>query len=188
MVVHEFNIVGVAVLEPEDDPPVGPNRYGPEPPAVAALIQPPQPPMLETLDHLSFTVKRNVSLVKHRPATSQRPRLPEMRLQPTAMRGLPLISDVSTFCIMVEFEWDDDNIGHLARHDITRDEVEELFDGPIAGQRGGTDAPNRFRVLGRTAAGRYLLIIYERRGRGVIRPFTGRDMRPHERQQYDRQT
>jgi uncharacterized DUF497 family protein len=87
----------------------------------------------------------------------------------------------------VEIEWDDDNVEHLARHGITADEVEELFDAPVVRRRGGTDAPDRFRVLGRTASGRYLGIIYQQRARGVIRPFTGWDMRPHERDLYDRQ-
>ncbi len=35
--------------------------------------------------------------------------------------------------------------------------------------------------------GRYLAIVYQERARGVIRPFTGRDKRPHERKRYDRQ-
>ena len=87
----------------------------------------------------------------------------------------------------VEIEWDDDNVEHLARHGITADEVEELFDAPVVRRRGGTDAPDRFRVFGRTASGRYLGIIYQLRARGVIRPFTGWDMRPHERDLYDRQ-
>jgi uncharacterized DUF497 family protein len=54
-------------------------------------------------------------------------------------------------------------------------------------RRGGTDAPDRSRALGRTAAGRYLAIVYQERTRGLIRPFMGRDMRPHERKLYDRQ-
>lgn len=88
---------------------------------------------------------------------------------------------------MVGFEWDEDNVEHLARHEITPEEVEELFEGLIVRRRGGTDAPNRFRVLGRTAAGRYLAIVYQDRGYGLIRPFTGWDMRSHERELYDRQ-
>jgi uncharacterized DUF497 family protein len=87
----------------------------------------------------------------------------------------------------VDIEWDDANIDHLARHGITADEVEELFEGPTVRRRGGTDAPDRYRVLGRTASGRYLALIYQRLGRGMIRPFTGWDMRPHERDLYDRQ-
>jgi uncharacterized protein len=89
---------------------------------------------------------------------------------------------------VVEFEWDDANVEHLARHGITPDEIEELFEGPIVRRRGGTDAPDRFRVLGRTAAGRYLAIVYQQKGRDLIRPFTGWDMRPSEGGLYDRQT
>lgn len=88
---------------------------------------------------------------------------------------------------MVEFEWDQDNVEHLARHSITPDEVEEVFDGPILHRRGGTDSSDRFRVLGRSAAGRYLALVYQAKGRDVVRPFTGRDMRQHERAIYERQ-
>ncbi|MBI4496410.1 MAG: BrnT family toxin [Chloroflexi bacterium] len=87
---------------------------------------------------------------------------------------------------MVEFAWDDDNIEHLARHGITPEEVEDLFAGPLVRRRGGTDAPDRFRVLGRTAAGRYLAIVYQEKARGSVRPFTGWEMRPYERELYER--
>ena len=87
----------------------------------------------------------------------------------------------------MEFEWDDDNLEHLARHSISADEVEELFESTVVRRRGGTDASDRVRVLGRTASGRYLGIIYQQKARGVIRPFTGWDLRPHERDLYDRQ-
>jgi len=54
-------------------------------------------------------------------------------------------------------------------------------------RRGGTNAADRFRVLGRTAAGRYLALVYQGKAGGVIRPFTSWDMRRHERELYDRQ-
>ena len=88
---------------------------------------------------------------------------------------------------MVEFEWDGDNMGHLAHHGITPDEVEELFGGRTLRMRGRTDAPDRNWVLARTAAGRYLALIYQAKGQDIVRPFTGREMRPHERNLYDRQ-
>ena len=87
----------------------------------------------------------------------------------------------------VELERDDANVDHLALHGISPDEVEELFEAPVIRRRGGTDARDRFRVLGRTGAGRYLAIVYQQKARGLIRPFTGWDMRPHERDLYDRQ-
>lgn len=93
---------------------------------------------------------------------------------------------VSTVAV-VDFEWDDHNVEHLAQHQITPEEVEDLFEGPILRQCGGTDAPDRFRVLGRIAAGRHLAIIVQDRGAAVVRPFTGWDMRRHERELYERQ-
>jgi|GEM_PF-5158677 len=54
------------------------------------------------------------------------------------------------YLLIVEFEWDDDNAEHLARHGIAPNEAEELFEGPRVRRRGGTDAPDRFLVLGRT--------------------------------------
>lgn len=87
----------------------------------------------------------------------------------------------------MEFEWDDDNVEHLVRHKITPDEIEELFEGPMIRRRGGTHTPDRFRVLGRSASGRYLVIVYQEKAHGMIRPFTGREMRLHERELYDRQ-
>jgi uncharacterized DUF497 family protein len=86
------------------------------------------------------------------------------------------------------FEWDDDNLDHPARHGISPDEVEELFEGPTVRRRGGTDAPDRSRFLGRTAEGRYLAIVVQVKGPRLIRAFTGWDMRPHERRLYERQT
>lgn len=86
-----------------------------------------------------------------------------------------------------EFEWDDNNVEHLARHGIDFQEVEEVFLGRAVRLNMRTDAPNRVPVLGRTEGGRHILVIYEQKARGFIRPFTGRDMRPHERRFYERQ-
>ena len=89
---------------------------------------------------------------------------------------------------VLEFEWDDDNVAHLVRHGITVDEVEDLFQGLIVRRRGGTDAPDRFRALGRTLAGRHLVIIYQVKISGVVRAITGWPMSVTERKSYESQT
>jgi len=88
----------------------------------------------------------------------------------------------------VEFEWDDDNVEHLAGHGISPEEAEQVLSGPSVRTRGGTRAPDRFRALGRTTGGRYLLLICQLKSGGLIRPFSGWEMRPHERQLYERQS
>ncbi len=110
------------------------------------------------------------------------------RPRPSVHDPCRAVDVVVTITIMPDLEWDDDNLAHFARHGITYDEVYEVFEGPTLRQRGGTDAPDRFRVLGRTAAGRYLTILYQDKKAGLLRPFTGWDMLPHERRLYDRQT
>jgi len=73
-----------------------------------------------------------------------------------------------------EFEWDDNNIEHIARHDVFPDEVEDVAfdDGPwIRKGRKGT----RY-MLGYTVAGRYLFIVYVLKGKGVARVITSMDM------------
>jgi uncharacterized DUF497 family protein len=84
-------------------------------------------------------------------------------------------------------EWDEYNVEHLAQHGITVHEVEDLFDGLVIRQHRRTDAPDRFTALGRTAGGRYLVLICQQKARDLIRPFTGWDMAPHERRSYGRQ-
>jgi uncharacterized DUF497 family protein len=87
-----------------------------------------------------------------------------------------------------ELEWDDANLEHFERHGVSPEEVEEVFEDRIVRRRGGTDAPDRLRVLGRTAGGRYLTLICQHRQGRMLRPITGWEMRPHERDLYGRQT
>jgi uncharacterized protein len=73
-----------------------------------------------------------------------------------------------------EFEWDDNNIEHIARHDVFPDEVENVAfdDDPwIRKGRKGT----RY-VLGYTVAGRYLFVVYVLKGKGIARVITSMDM------------
>jgi uncharacterized DUF497 family protein len=80
-----------------------------------------------------------------------------------------------------ELIWDDNNIEHIARHNIYPSEVEDVcFENPVV-QRSGK---GRKALYGQTSAGRYLLIILGERGNGIFRPITARDMNDTERRYY----
>jgi len=82
-----------------------------------------------------------------------------------------------------EFEWDEANEGHIGRHGVSPSEVEEVFSGRIRIRRSRF---GRYLVLGRTAQGRYLVVVIEKLGGGWARAVTARDMSPAERRLYAR--
>ena len=82
------------------------------------------------------------------------------------------------------FEWDEANINHVARHHVTPDEVEELFEAPRYITR---SHQHRYSALGRTATGRFLYCVFvEAVNRKDIRIITARDMTWSERKLYGR--
>lgn len=75
---------------------------------------------------------------------------------------------------ITEFQWDDNNIAHIARHSVSPDEVEDVaFDDEpwIKKGRSGT----RY-MLGYSVGGRYLFVVYVLKGKGVARVITTMDM------------
>jgi hypothetical protein len=58
------------------------------------------------------------------------------------------------------FEWDDANILHIARHDFTPEEVEEVLAGGHKVRRG---RQNRYLALGQTFDGRLAFVVFERK-------------------------
>jgi len=83
-----------------------------------------------------------------------------------------------------EFEWDDVNIEHLARHRISPDEIEDVAfdDDPwVKSGRGAT----RY-MLGYTIGGRYLFVVYILKGKGKARVITAMDMDEKTRRLYKR--
>jgi len=82
-----------------------------------------------------------------------------------------------------EFEWDEGNEEHIARHNISSEEVEEVFRSRIhlLHSRLG-----RYAALGQTEVGRYLFCVFERKGQGLIRVLTAREMEDSERKLYKR--
>ena len=81
------------------------------------------------------------------------------------------------------FEWDDGNLAHVARHSVDADEVEEAFLGrhhPFRTKEG------RYILLGRSGTGRFLLVVFQWQGDGIVRAVTARDMTAAEKRLYRR--
>jgi uncharacterized DUF497 family protein len=63
-----------------------------------------------------------------------------------------------------EFEWDAENKAHIARHGVTPREVEEVFKRKVVIAADPFPDEQRIDVYGRTATGRYLVVVYTPRG------------------------
>ena len=75
------------------------------------------------------------------------------------------------------FEWDEQNIDHIARHGVNPEEVEEAcYNALLILRKGGL-----YLIYGQTYDGRYLLAVCRYRGRGIIRTVTARDMTDNEK-------
>jgi uncharacterized DUF497 family protein len=81
------------------------------------------------------------------------------------------------------FEWDDWNVEHIARHGVSPDEAEEVFNGRHMVKR---VREGRYLALGKTQEGRYLFVVYDQK-KNRIRVATARDMEEKERQLYKRE-
>jgi uncharacterized DUF497 family protein len=81
-----------------------------------------------------------------------------------------------------EFEWYDRNIEHIARHNVSPDEVEDVaFDDELWIRKGRRGA--RY-MLGYTIGGRYLFIAYSLKSKGIARVITAMDMDEKTRRLY----
>lgn len=85
-----------------------------------------------------------------------------------------------------EVRWTDDREAHIARHNVTPGEVEDvLFGRPIFID---DQIDQSTVVLGRTDAGRYLFVAVLREDhQGCTYPLTARDMTDTEKQIYRKQ-
>lgn len=77
-----------------------------------------------------------------------------------------------------QFEWDENNEERLwIKHEVSALEAEQCFANPHSDRRVGSD----YLVLGETDSGRQLLLVYERKGPGIVRVYSGRDMTDREK-------
>ena len=81
------------------------------------------------------------------------------------------------------FEWDDDNIFHIERHEFTPEEVEEVFAGDHKVRRARL---RRYIALGEMLDGRLAFVVFRRLSGGLVRVVTARDMDASERRLFRR--
>lgn len=101
------------------------------------------------------------------------------------MRPRPYYNVIRTNKLMLrvlELEWDDWNETHIAKHGVSREEVEDIcFSRHWALRARGK---GRMAIFGQASGGHYLLVIVERTGPGLYRPITAREMDPTERRRF----
>lgn len=78
-------------------------------------------------------------------------------------------------------EWDEENIEHIARHNVLVSEVEEVcYSRPLIVRL----RKDRWLVYGQTLAGRYLFVVIGISKEGIARCITARTMTAKERRTY----
>ena len=93
--------------------------------------------------------------------------------------------------VIRDLYWRPDRVEHVARHAVTPEEVDEAVFGDPGGVllRVGPAERNPeetlYRYLGRTEAGRYLLVVLLYLGEGLAMPVTARDMTANERRKFN---
>jgi uncharacterized DUF497 family protein len=80
------------------------------------------------------------------------------------------------------FEWDDDNIEHIACHSVEIDEAESVFGNRPLVLRTSAD---KYVAYGQSDEGRYLMVVFVRVA-GSLRPVTARDLTDLEKKRLKR--
>jgi uncharacterized protein len=83
-----------------------------------------------------------------------------------------------------EFEWDTGNLEHIARHDVTVEEVESVFEFPRYEEPELVNGEERVWVLGVTENSRCLTVVYTVRN-GRIRVVTAHPANRSSRRFYE---
>ena len=84
----------------------------------------------------------------------------------------------------MEFDWDTDNLRHIARHGVNRSEAEEaVLIEPLEADVQPHESEERVLCFGHAKSGRLLTVLYTER-RGKIRVVTAYDMTRPQQQMY----
>lgn len=85
------------------------------------------------------------------------------------------------------FEWDVHNVGHIARHGVTPQEVEDaVCSAHVVIPAQAVQGEKRWKLFGRSEAGRYLVVVFTLR-QIRLRPITADTMNQAERGIYGSQ-
>jgi uncharacterized DUF497 family protein len=89
------------------------------------------------------------------------------------------------------FDWDDGNWPKCGKHGVTREEIESVMLGVPAVMSDPHPNEPRMRAIGRTAAGRYVFLVFMLRkmdgSQTLLRPISARFMHPKEIAHYEEQ-
>ena len=93
--------------------------------------------------------------------------------------------------LITKIIWKDQFVEKLAeKHGVSVGEAEEVLHSKPHLRKAGkgkVKGENVYAAYGQTRAGRYLIVFYIRKPRGVILPISARDMDEAERRYYERQ-
>jgi uncharacterized DUF497 family protein len=83
--------------------------------------------------------------------------------------------------IIGDLEWDDENVAHIARHNVKTEEVSDVCFSLNLSEREGN---SRYILAGQTRSGRYLNVVIEKVGKGMFRPVTAYEMDESQKARY----
>ncbi len=79
-------------------------------------------------------------------------------------------------------EWDEEDINHIRKHNVSPREVESIFESKIFYKR----RKGYYDILGKTDSGRFLFVVLDRLGANVYRVAIARDASDSEKDLYVR--
>ncbi len=79
---------------------------------------------------------------------------------------------------VASFEWDEANLAHAVRHGVSQEEMEEVMVSAPMIRKGRSGV---YLAYGRTCDGRYVLMVFQHKGHGTVRPFSARPMTRNEK-------
>lgn len=88
--------------------------------------------------------------------------------------------------LIVEFEWDDDNVAHLAERGLDPDDIDTMLESRISVVRNKKAGSGDFKLIGPGRGGLPITLVVARTAvAGRWRPITGRRSSDAERRSYE---